>query len=89
MSIYSIHILSSYSCKLFRSIMASPNLPLRALSFLSIVLFDFSASRSSLVRLFTAGMKLDKASKIHQGEGSERGGEKSNSVEGSVTVPAE
>lgn len=49
----------SYSCKVLRSTRVAPSLFLRARSSLSSLLFDFSASRSSLVRLFTAGIKLD------------------------------
>lgn len=48
----------TYSCKLPRSTRVAPSLFLRARSSLSSLLFDFSASRSSLVRLFTAGIKL-------------------------------
>lgn len=52
------HPLCTYSCKLPRSTRVAPSLFLRARSSLSSLLFDFSASRSSLVRLFTAGIKL-------------------------------
>lgn len=48
----------TYSCKPPRSTRVDPSLFLRARSSLSSLLFDFSASRSSLVRLFTAGIKL-------------------------------
>lgn len=48
----------SYSCRCPRSTSVAPSLFLRALSSRSSLLFDFSASRSSLVRLFTAGKRL-------------------------------
>lgn len=44
---------------MFLSIRVAPSLFLRALSSLSILQWDFSASKSSLVRLFTAGIKLN------------------------------
>lgn len=48
----------TYSCKLLRSTRVSASFFLRAFSSLSSLLCVFSASRCSLVKLFTAGKKL-------------------------------
>lgn len=56
----------TYSCKLLRSTRVSASFFLRAFSSLSSLLCVFSASRCSLVKLFTAGKKLHRRLKKNQ-----------------------